>query len=127
MTFSFRPRSGLIIVLAHIEGEYGGADVNLALDTGSVHSLISRDIALLLGYDLSIVTSQTRMITASSIETVPRIPLRRINTLGQERLNFLVTCHTLPRSASVDGLLDLDFFRDRRLTIDFNLGTVTVE
>lgn len=127
MTFSFRPRSGLIVVLVHVEGEHGGTDVNLALDTGAVNSQISRDTALLLGYDLSIVISQARLITASSIETVPRIPLRRIEALGQERLNFLVTCHTLPPGASVDGLLGLDFFRERRLTIDFNLGTITVE
>lgn len=114
-------------MLAYVGGEYGGTDVSLALDTGSIHSHVSRDTALLLGYDLSIVTSQVRLITASSIETVPRIPLRRIEALGQERLNFPVVCHTLPPGASVDGLLGLDFFHDRRLTLDFNFGTITVE
>lgn len=115
-------------MLARIEGEYGGTDARLVLDTGTTESLISRNLALLLGYDLSLITSQTRLTTASDIvETVPRIPLRRIEVLGQERRDFPVLCHTLPPGANVDGLLGLDFFRDRRLTLDFNFGTITLE
>ncbi len=33
-----------------------------------------------------------------------------------------VSCHTLPPSAGVDGLLGLDFFRGERLTVDFRTG-----
>jgi hypothetical protein len=39
---------------------------------------------------------------------------------------WLMVCHTLPPSASIDGLLGLDFLRDRRLTIDFRTGQITL-
>jgi hypothetical protein len=54
------------------------------------------------------------------------INLRRIKALGESRSGFGVLCHTLPPSASVDGLLGLDFLRKKELKIDFRKGTIDV-
>jgi len=67
-----------------------------------------------------------QITTGSGVEFVPRIRLGRIAALGLDRRNFPVVCHTLPPSASVDGLLGVDFFHRCRLTIDFATGTIDV-
>ena len=49
-----------------------------------------------------------------------------IRALGQERTNFPLLGHTLPPSASIDGLLGLDFLRGQVLNIDFRQGTISL-
>lgn len=66
------------------------------------------------------------MTTGSGVAYAPRIPVDKVITLGEERTNFPVLCHTLPPSAGIDGLLGLDFFRGRTLLVDFKAGQVTV-
>jgi len=51
------------------------------------------------------------MTTGSGVEYAPLLLVRRVEALGQGRTDFPVVAHTLPPSASVDGLLGLDFFR----------------
>lgn len=67
------------------------------------------------------------MTTASSVENVHRVPLERFEALGESRESFPVVAHTLPPSATVDGLLGLDFFRGRRLLLDFRQGLLEIE
>ncbi len=67
------------------------------------------------------------MTTGSSVEFVPEVALQRLQVLGDERVVFAVLCHTLPASATVDGVLGLDFMRGRRLVVDLRGGDVTLE
>lgn len=64
------------------------------------------------------------MTTGTSVTLVPKVVLTRLTALGQHRFGFPVLGHTLPASASVFGLLGLDFLRDRKLTIDFRDGRI---
>jgi hypothetical protein len=41
-------------------------------------------------------------------------------------MSFPIIAHTLPPSATVDGLLGLDFFRGQQLNIDFRRGEITL-
>jgi hypothetical protein len=70
------------------------------------------------------VEKRLQLTTGSGLEYVPRIALSRVEALGVLKENFPVLCHTLPASATVDGVLGLDFFIGRRLTIDLSVGTV---
>ena len=53
----------------------------------------------------------------SGVEYVPHVAIRRFRALGQILNGMVVLAHTLPPSASVDGLLGLDFFRGMTITI----------
>jgi len=127
MSLPFNSKKGLIIVPTKLWGPRGDTLVRLALDTGATSSLVSWDVMMLLGYDPAIVPGRIQMTTGSGMEFVPRISVEKIEAIGQDRQNFLVLCHTLPSSATVDGVLGLDFFRDRQLIIDFRTGLVTVK
>ncbi len=126
MSFSFNPHQGLIIVQAEVEGPSGGAVLRLALDTGATGTLINAAILVSIGYDPALAPDRVQITTGSGVEFVPRITLSKISALGQEQIDFLALCHTLPQSATVDGLLGLDFFRGLELKIDFRTGEITV-
>ncbi len=124
MKLSFDPTQGLIIVSTRLYGPDGDVIVRLALDTGATGSMINWDVAVLLGYDPASVKERTQVTTGSGVEFAPRIIIRRIEALERSFDDFPVLCHTLPPSATVDGLLGLDFFRGARLVIDLQAGTV---
>lgn len=62
----------------------------------------------------------------SGVESPVRLRVSRVAALDHERLNFPIICHTLPPSATVDGVVGLDFLRGLTLTVDFRTGTLTL-
>lgn len=124
MNFPFDPNQGLIIVPAELAGPSGTVLLRLALDTGATGTLINAAMLVSIGYDPSLVPDRVQVTTGSGVEFVPRIELDKITALGQEQADFAVLSHTLPPSATVDGLLGLDFLRGQCLTIDFRIGEI---
>ncbi len=112
----------LVIVQVELWGLFRSAVLSLALDTGATSTLVNQSRLMQLGYDPASQLERFQMTTGSGIEFVARLTLSKIVALGRERTNFPVLCHTLPPSASVDGLLGFDFFRGMSLTIDFRNG-----
>jgi predicted aspartyl protease len=126
VSVSFNPGHRLIVVTAQIWGPAADTHLQLALDTGATSTLINTARLVALGYDPALAPQRVRITTGSGVEYVPYLVIDRIEALGQHRTRFPVLSHTLPPSASVDGLLGLDFLRGRRLTIDFRAGRITL-
>ncbi len=117
MKTQFNARHGLIVVKARLFGPNGDTNVELALDTGASSTVI-RDASLItIGYDLDALPKNVRMTTGSGIELTSVLAINKISALGLERDAFSVVAHTLPPSASVAGVLGLNFFRGRVLTL----------
>jgi predicted aspartyl protease len=124
MSHPFNPKHGPILIEAEVTGSDRSMTLPLLLDTGATTSLIKESVLLALGYDLANVTDRVRMTTGSAVQSVPKVILTRLTALGQHRFGFPVLAYSLPASASVSGLLGLDFLRDHVLTIDFRTGQV---
>ena len=73
----------------------------------------------------SIRTSHT--ITASKAETVYEYSLDNIMALGLIRRNFKVISRALPIGLGIDGLLGLNFFKHKELTIDFRKSEIRIQ
>ena len=99
----------------------------MAVDTGASITVISRDVLQLAGHEPASAERRVTIATVSGLETVPVVRVGALTALGVTRRGIAVLAHTLPPAARVDGLLGLDFFRDRRLTLDFRLGEITLE
>jgi hypothetical protein len=127
VSLPFDPQVGLIVIPVRLWGPEGDTIAHLALDTGATGSLVNWDVAVLLGYDPATIRERVRVTTGSSVEFAPQIVIQKVEALGREQTNFPIVCHTLPPSATVDGVLGLDFFRGTRLTLDFRKGLVSVE
>lgn len=126
MSFSFDPSHGPILVKAEVTGPVRSLALQLILDAGATTSLLNDAVLLTLGYDLASVTDRVQMTTGSLVTSVPRVVLTRVTALGQHRIGFPFLAHTLPVSASVHGLLGLDFLRGGVLTIDFRSGQIAL-
>lgn len=98
----------------------------MALDTGSTFTAINEALLVGLGYDPSASKNRLNITTGAGLVSVPRLTVMRLKALGQERTNFPVLAHNFPPTATVDGLLGLDFIRDLTLTIDFRTGQITL-
>lgn len=128
MSNFFNDDGELVVITAHIFGPTSNTIVRLALDTGSVGTVIHPKILTAVGYDISLGSEFVSIVTASGIMTAPRLALSRIIALDQVRGDFTVTCHALPTATNVEGLLGLDFCRQQwRLIVDFQDGEVTLE
>jgi hypothetical protein len=126
MSDSFNPKHGPILVTAEVTGPTQSMAVDLILDTGATTSLLSEATLTTSGYDLATVTDRAQMTTGSLVTSVPRVVLTRLSALGRHRYGFPVLAYTLRASASVRGLLRLDFFRDGIPTLDFRAGQITL-
>ncbi len=127
MRFSFDTSDGLIVVQTVLTGHSRDVISNLALDTGSMMTVVDRHFFSELGYDPSAVSEQVQITTGSGVEFVPEITIARLEALGHKRTDFPVLCHTLPPSATVDGVLGLDFLGGKRLVLDFRAGIITLD
>ncbi|HKQ49530.1 MAG TPA: retropepsin-like aspartic protease [Phycisphaerae bacterium] len=127
MSFSFDPTEGLIIVNVRFWGPAGMSYARLALDTGATGTMFNTAKLVYAGYDPAAAEERVRVTTGSGIEYAPRLSISQIEALGQHRKSLPVLAHTLPPSASVDGLLGLDFFRGHRLEIDFQEGRIVLD
>jgi len=127
MKITFDPTQGLIVIPTRLHGLHIDTIVRLALDTGATSSMINWDVAVLLGYDPASSKERIQVTTGSGVEFAPRIVVKKVEVLGGSLENFPILCHTLPPSATVDGLLGLDFFRGVRLVVNLKEGIVALE
>jgi hypothetical protein len=126
MTLTFNAQKGLIIVPVELTGPSGAVAVRPALDTGATSSLINVAPLVLIGYDPAMVPRRVQVTTGSGVEFVPQVSIAKISAFGQDFHAFPMLCHTLPPTATIDGLLGLDFFRGRILTLNFQIGEMTL-
>ena len=126
MSEAFDARKGLIRLRVRLHGPSGSAVATLALDTGATSTTIDTYILVSIGCDPALSTKRVRTITASGVVYAPRLHIETIEALGQVRSQFPVLALTLPPSTSIDGVIGLDFLRNRILTVDFQDGFVTL-
>lgn len=127
MAVPFDAQRGLIVIPTRLWGPHGDVVVRLALDTGATRTLINWDPLVFIGYDPAAIGPRVEVTTGSGVEFVPEIAVRSVRALQQTRANFPLLCHTLPPSATVDGVLGLDFMRGHRLIVDFGAAAVMLE
>jgi len=127
VTFSFDPQAGLIVIPTRLSGPNKDTVARLALDTGATVSMVRADILDYLEYAPASAKDRVSVTTASGVEYAPVLSMERIEALDQVRTDFPILSHTLPPTATIDGLLGLDFFRGRRLILDFREGTIELD
>jgi hypothetical protein len=127
MGASFDAQRGLIVIATRLWGPTGDVVVRLALDTGATRTLVNWDPMVFIGYDPAGVGPRIEVTTGSGVEFVPEVSVRKVQTLQREQHDFPILCHTLPPSATVDGVLGLDLMRGLRLIVDFRTAVVVLE
>lgn len=112
---------------SEIFGSAGSVVARLALDTGATHTAVNSSLLLRLGYHPLASPNRVQVTTGSGVEYVPIVKISQLHALRNERSDFDVMAHTFPTSATVDGVLGLDFLRGHILTVDFRGGQISLE
>lgn len=125
MSFPFDPSSRLIRVPVVLVGRSGPLKLMFALDTGCSRTCASEITIRRLGYDTGLIPRTKTVRAATGLGTFGEVEIFSLATLGVTWDNPSIAFRELgtPR---VDGLLGLDFFRGRILTVDFVRGTVAL-
>ena len=95
------------------------------MDTGATTTLINSQILDAIGFTEKNIIDNITFTTGSGKEKANLLKAKSINALGVKRANFKVISHQLPITTYVDGLLGIDFFKEKKLTIDFLKGEIT--
>ncbi len=127
MNVAFNPRRGLVIVRAKLYGPTGDMMLRLALDTGATRTTVNMGPLVGTGYDPALVEQRIQVTTGSGIQYAPIVTLECLRAIEHDRTGLSVLGLTLPPSAGIDGLLGLDFLRDRKLEVDFRVGCLTLQ
>lgn len=127
MKFEFKPDYGLIDIRVLIARREREVILNLALDTGATGTIISVKKLIEVGYNLDVPEDEIYITTGSGLISVPKITIEKLTALGETKENLSVIAHDLPPTASVDGVLGLDFLRGKILSIDFVKGQIELE
>jgi predicted aspartyl protease len=99
----------------------------MALDTGAVTTLIDTKPLQTLGYGPWDGMPRVRIVTAGDIKDAVQARIQTVAALGYEKHDFPVLILPLPKASGVDGLLGLNYLRERKLTLDFLKGEIIVE
>ena len=124
MSFAFDARQGLILVKVEVSGPLQTAILRLALDTGATRTVLDASAITTIGYDCGPAAKHTSLTTGSGVETVADVEVARLNALGMQVAPMQVLAHPFPPSAKIDGVLGLDFFRGKILSIDLQRGRI---
>jgi len=124
---SFSRKAPLIVVPVTIKTETKIWEYKFAVDTGATISLMDFSLLSDIGYKKEDYIRSTQTITASKTETVYEYNLDNIMAIGIIRRNFKIISRSLPVGLGIDGLLGLNFFKNKELTIDFKLSEIQLK
>lgn len=127
MTWSFDRFGTLIVVSSRVFGPVGSAFARLALDTGASRTVLDPELLRIVGIDTDRPEGTIPVKAIGATIETPLFQLPSLTALGQTRTDLRVLGHQVTLTQDVDGLLGLDFFRDPRLMIDFQAGTLELE
>lgn len=119
----FQPLDRLVFVWGVLVGPVRTVRVYLALDTGANQTLLKPDILQDAGYELPPTAPTHRIRTAGGTIRTHEVWVSEFACLGHSEQNFRVLAHAVPR-LGLDGLLGLDFLRDRYPSLDFRRGRI---
>jgi len=124
---TFDRKSSLVVIPVTVKVDSEFKEFKFAVDTGATITLVTDDAMKMMGYSKADCIRTTRTITASKSETVYEYSLDNIKAIGLIRRNLKVISRSLPIGLGIDGLLGLNFFKNKELTIDFKLSEIRIK
>lgn len=116
--FHLETEDSLIVVGCQINADHFA----LALDTGASHTVIDLTALLIAGYELNDSVETLQLETANGIIEASVFYVNQFSALGIVKENFPLCAYDFMRSnilTDFDGVLGLDFFKNKDLNISF--------
>lgn len=119
MKYHFERPGPLIIITMGLKHGDKTADIEVAIDTGAVTTVIHSSIAEYLGCDPAGSREKRQIVTASGIEWSSVVHVDKVTACGKTLEKLEVICHDLPPATTIRGLLGENFLKNFDLRIDY--------
>ncbi len=126
-SFPFTLLDGGNLIL--LEGMLDDDQIIWALDTAASHTIIDLTKLILAGYSVHDLGDMVQFETGKGIVEAHLVEVKKLAALGIVLENTPVSAYDFLANgilAEYDGLLGLDFFRDKKVCIDFREMVITV-
>ncbi len=123
----FDRKAKLILVEVSIKKDDIIVDGVFVLDTGCTTTVIQPDFLERCKYSKDDIIEKTSFTTGSQREKGDLMKVRTIKALGLIRRNVNVISYKLPPGFQFDGLLGVDFIRNKDLLISYRKGILKLE
>ena len=123
--FELTENINLIIIIAQIDGY----DVRLALDTSASDSVIDLTALMIAGYHKSNILEIVELKTAKGSIDADIYVIKEMKALGITKNNFKIYSYDFLINGvltEIDGVLGIDFFKSRKICIDFIKFEITI-
>ena len=124
-TFNIKQKAVIVPVAVKVD-DHTTRDIDFIVDTGTYETLICENRLRQMGYTRVDSIEDVPIQTVGGNATAYRYIIEDITALGVTRRNFRVISHPMPSGSGAYGLLGLDFFEDKVLTIDFKQAVISV-
>ena len=124
--FQLLDDDGVIVLVAHIENRFR---LRLALDTAASHTTIDSNMLFMLGYELKDALNEVEVETSNGIIIVEEHRLKKLSCIGIERTGFVIQVYDFLAhgvTSDYDGVIGLDFLKERKICIDFKTFVLSV-
>jgi len=118
-----------IIVFAKVQGINDTMEFKFILDTGATKTIVSQQVAIMLGYDLKKLQKGDSLMTAGGSTNSKILNLPKLSLFGKDMINFEVSVLDLPLQITyfVDGLIGMDFLlKFKNIKFDFDAKTIEI-
>lgn len=122
----YDPRKRIIEVKVRVFGPAQQRDLNFVLDTGTPVTILHTGWADLLAYGAKDAKRLSRLWGTGGPQDGYIIDVSKVETRGLALEPFEVACHDIPEILGIDGLIGMDMFEGRTLTVDGKNGVVSV-
>jgi predicted aspartyl protease len=119
----FRSARPLVAVLATLDERQ---DVTLVVDSGAERTVISRDVAELLGLDLDRPLRRQPLAGVGQSPPAPVVRLERVRVGSSIVIGPEASVYDLSPVIRADGVLGLGFLRRFRMTFAFAAGVLVL-
>ena len=126
MKYSFDPKARLIKIPVELTGPWGSFEFIFALDTAASRTCVSEIALRRIGIRTEHLQKPNVVHGVNTDSHFGMVGLDLVKALGVSKKSFEVAFTQLNPASKIHGLLGLDFFRGRILTVDFVRGTVVL-
>lgn len=127
MSVPFDPTGRSVLAPVWVAGLDGIRRFEFRVDTGANRTVMRPTLLARLGYEVGPSSRHLRMRSATGQGIGRPVVVSHLIALGRKRDAFELVAQELPPAVTTDGLLGLDFFRGRILTLDFVRGGISLD
>lgn len=125
-TAPFDPAQRTLYVDVLLVGPAASRWCTFIIDTGTQITLLDPAIADVVGYGAHMGTRTSHLTAMGHAEVGYRLPVQRLELMGFTVERFEVACHEVAPELGIDGLVGMDLFEGRVVTIDGARGILSV-